>query len=64
VTAAAHLAEFEAGGPASIRAHLTEEHRATTVMFRLSVALEDEISDADLHRRIHAVADDPTEAPA
>jgi hypothetical protein len=47
VTAAAHLAEFEAHGPAAVRAHLTEEHRASRLRYT-------DLADlAVVHRLVH-----------
>jgi hypothetical protein len=54
VTAAAHLAEYEAAGPAAVRAHLGTEH---PVAWR-SFGLGGPEACQEIHRRIHA-DDDP-----
>lgn len=65
MTAAAHLASFEAAGDAAVHAHLMFSHRERLRQLGLDGPTLAGQSAALLHRRVH---DDecyfPTEAPA
>jgi len=53
VTAAAHLAEFEAAGPAAVRAYLVFSHRERLRQLGLDGPALAGQSVALLHRRVH-----------
>jgi hypothetical protein len=63
VTAAAHLAEYDAAGPAATRAHLALEHPVTSFAYAFEHQGAPMANWADLHRRIHEQFFG-TEAPA
>jgi hypothetical protein len=69
VTAAAHLAEYEAYGPAAVRAHLAFEHTNGVLAYPAADRAARGWTSADLHRHLHPDDESeqltfPTEAPA
>ena len=68
MTAAGHLATFEAAGPAAVRAHLTFEHLHGVLGHPAAVRTARGWTSLDLHRHLHPDDDPartfPTEAPA